>query len=189
VGAADDVLAACQRHNGEVYPVKGADGGCATFVSAMFKEAGQGSVFTPSASVPTIVANFPADRVKSFALLKVSLADLIVFGTDEHIGIYAGNGLVWNTNGAGGTNKVQLQDVLTIRTISGKSASKDLETRFTNITDPMDPGKAATDAAGALFGTMFAWVPGFAVAAFVVVLAAVLALEGGRMMLESAEGG
>ena len=189
MGASDDVMAACGRHNGEVQIN---DTQCARFVSDMFKEAGQGKVFPWSTWVPTIVASWPANRVLvTNEVVLASVADLIVFGADEHIGIFAGNGRVWNTNGGGGTTKVQLQGIKDIRTHSGGGFSKILRTEL-SLSSGIGPagslGNAAADAAAGLFGSMFGWVPGFAVAVLVIVFAAVLALEGGRMMLESTTG-
>ncbi len=207
MGAADDVIVKAQSRLGEVQPDNKQ---CARFVSDVFKEAGQGQVFPWSTWVPTIVASFKArNRVfdkggQATPELKWAMpADLIVFGNDEHIGIYVGNGLVINTNGAGGTPKVQLQLVSIIRADSGGGFSKILVTGMSPwVSQPVDPITVITKGPGDLvngaeqlpafaasvFGTMFAWVPGFAVAALVIVLAAVLALEGGRMMLESTTG-
>jgi hypothetical protein len=201
VAAVDDVLAACQKHNGDVYPVVGHDGGCARFVSDMFKEAGQGAIFPWSSSVPAIVASWPATRVLTrnstpLASMKMlaSMGDLIVFGSDEHIGVMAGNGMVWNTNGGGGVNKVQLQDVSAIGTLSGGDFSRILRTELSlskgtdvvgNLVNPI--ADAAGGIAGGIFGAMFGWVPTFALNAGILLFAAALVFLGLREVVSGAE--
>jgi hypothetical protein len=188
------VIAEAAKRNGQVYPVTGPDGGCATFVSAVFAATGNGSIFGSSASVRAIVGRFPPDRVLTLGVLMASPADLIVFGNDEHIGIYAGNNQVWNTNGAGGVNKVQLQDVSIIRTATGLGFSKVLKTGLSEAgsgtgtgvmkVGGLEGGLINTADALAAFGT-FAWLPGLAANGAVLVLVLVLAVVGIRQVVDS----
>jgi hypothetical protein len=93
--AADDVLVAAGAHIGE----KAGDNDCAKFVTQAFREAGHSSAFSGSNWVPSIAAQFSGAQV-STDLSTAKRADLIDFGSDDHIMIYSGNDMVVGTAGS-----------------------------------------------------------------------------------------
>jgi hypothetical protein len=133
---------------------------------------------------------------------------LIVFGSSEHIMIYSGNGNVIGTaTGTDGTTKVV--EVAMSSVVPGASAvlHTGLQSGGTltsiptagagygSLTNPGAlPGEIASGLTGAassavtnLFGTLFAWVPGFAVQAGILLVAAVLVFVGLKQLLAGAE--
>jgi hypothetical protein len=180
------------------------DNGCASEVSLIFKQAGAASAFKQSSSVKTIVSSFKAADI-STSIGTAELADLIVFGDDEHVMVYSGNGLVIGTwthpNAATIVGEVSATSVVTDNHRTPPTISKILHTHLTGVADPDNKTIVAAndhtavwdaaastvgDAVGGMFGTMFAWVPSFAVNAGIVVVAGALVVAGAKGLLEQA---
>ena len=188
MGDPNALIADARKHKGLVTGPKD----CANFVSVVFEETGNATVFGMSGSVPTIVGRFSADQ-QSTDQSSATGADLIVFGNDDHIMIYSGNGLVVGTStGADKVTKVVEVPIAAVRT--GPNAdlgfSKVLHTDLTHTPNSLGPPDLnpidiAGGAAGAV-GTMFAWVPGFALNAGVLLFAAVLVFMGLREVVSDA---
>jgi hypothetical protein len=184
---ATQILAAAGKHGP---PETWCSTCCAKFVSQVFKEAGYPGVFASTNSVPTLVGEFlPSQR--SSVLADAQPADMIVFGPDPvtkapyaHVMIYEGNNFVVGTvtDSETGITTVQRKDVgaivppfvLVLQTGMAAGQTVDL--------NPVDAANAvATATANAItagFGTAFAWVPGFALSAGILVFAAVLVWTG-----------
>jgi hypothetical protein len=175
----------------------------------------QSFTWSGSSWVPTIVGEFPPADI-SGDLSSAQPGDLIVFGSSEHIMIYSGNGNVIGTaTGTDGVTKVVevamssvspgatavlhtgLQSGGTLTSIPTAGAG------YGSLTNPgAIPGEIASGLTGAassavtnLFdagasvaiGTLFAWVPGFAVQAGILLVAAVLVFVGLKQLLAGAE--
>ncbi len=190
---ADAVIGAARSHIGETQCLTC----CASFVSSVFAEAKvypviAGRTWSASSWVPTIVGEFPASQ-QSTGILDGLPGDLVIFGDNEHIMLYAGSGHVVGT-GTGKDGITRVVEVLMkdVVTATGKGFSRIL---FTGLTTGTRLGQmdyvgnqvvaAGGSALGDLFGSMFAWVPGFAVNAAILVLALVLVLVGVRETVAS----
>ena len=200
VNAAGAVIATAELEKGWGVP----NNDCANFVSEVFKEAGYPSVFPYSSSVKTIVDSFPASLV-STDIGTAQLADLIIFGDDEHVMIYEGNNTVIGTAGADGQNKVIVcaaDVVYTVNHPKPPTISKVLHTGLSGVSGsapvyatqgvpgglPGLTGEVAGGAAAAIFGT-FSWLPGLALNAGVLIFAAALVWAGLKETLAAADGG
>jgi hypothetical protein len=185
--------------------------GCATFVSDAFTvgcgTAGVSKPFSASSNVAGIVGQFPPSAISSDVGSALP-ADLIVFGDDEHVMIYTGNGNVVGTLGGEGTTTVQdkaLAAVVTkrhptvpvpVKVIHTGMASTDVIGGLVGagwdlspIGVATDPGQAVADvqaAIGAVFGD-FKWVPIFAINAGILVGAGALIYVGLKQTVSGAE--
>lgn len=129
--AADAVVADARKYIGQ----SKCDNCCASFVSQVFGETGHGDIFGSSASVPAIDGRFSGAAVSS-DLGSAQPADLIVFGGDDHIMVYAGNGRVVGTAGRFGSNGQLVSGSTTVQETDvgavSPSASKVLHTGLGN---------------------------------------------------------
>jgi hypothetical protein len=197
--AAADILAYARSKKGE----SRCDTCCASFVSEAFT-AGTAAAhvampFGATASVPALVGEFDPTEVELLsATSKVPTkpADLIVFGDNAHVMIYSGNGNVCGTSGKAGSNGVLIPGSTTVvvdfpmASIS-PPATKVLHTNMDagdTVIDPLGAlGDAITTATSDLFGTMFGWIPAFAINAGILLLAAALVFVGIKQTLSSAD--
>jgi hypothetical protein len=113
VAASDDVLAAANKHVGEKAPN---DNYCASFVTQAFREGGHGSAFAGSSRVADIAAQFSGAQVSADPATAMP-ADLITFGDNDHIMIYAGNDQVVGTGGLMDGNGVLIPGSTTIKVV------------------------------------------------------------------------
>lgn len=197
--AADALVADARSHLGEARTNQD----CANFVSQVYKEAGHGSVFGSSNRVATIVSKFPADRIQNTDLN--SIGDLVVFGDDEHIMIFS-DARDGKCVGTASTHDEDLRGVSVVREVFIRSIGtkkyptacpvKYLVTALSPSPElglPLltDPGKALSDTAAQvapeLFGTLFGWVPGFALNAGVLLIAAGLVYVGAKQVVGAGE--
>lgn len=97
---AADVIAQARKHLGDELP----QNSCARFVCQVFAEAGA-PLPHPSAWVPTLVAQWPADD-RDTDPSSAEPGDLVIFGDSEHVMISTGNGMVIGTGGGPGGQTV-----------------------------------------------------------------------------------
>ena len=179
--------------------------GCADFVSEAFA-VGCGTAkvpmpFTKSGWVPDIVSQFPPSAITS-DVGSARPADLIIFGDNEHVMIYTGNGYVVGTLGGKGTTTVQDKAIGAVVTVNHPTTPVPVKVIHTGLasTDVIgglvgaigvvtNPGKAVSDvtgAIGALFGD-WKWVPTFAINAGILVGAGALVYVGLKQVVAGAE--
>src|ERR1035437_10643533 len=110
---ASQVVDIATLHIGETVPNSN---WCANFVSQVYKEAGLSSVFKASGWVPTLVSQAAGKTTTN--IMAAQPGDLIVFGNNEHVMIYAGNGHVIGTatSAATGVTKVVQTDMNSVFT-------------------------------------------------------------------------
>jgi hypothetical protein len=197
-GDAYSVIAAAGARLGEVTN----ENDCAKFVSEVFRDSGNGLVFPYSTWVPSIVGSFRGTAISTDPQTAMA-GDLIVFGTNEHIMIYEGSGMVIGTGtGKSGVTSVVSVSIGAVTTDKGLGFSKVLHTGLTQMSgtelvkspgtygptlNPLDafgPGGINVDPLAA-FGTIFAWVPSFVANGAVLLLIVVLAVGGIRQVVDS----
>ena len=166
---ASTAIAVAQLHVGEQVPNSN---WCANFVSQVYKEAGLSSIFSSTASVPNLVGQFTGKT--STNITSAQPGDLIVFGSNEHVMMYEGNGLVIGTatDVSTGISKVIETDWNNVYTDSGaKGPSMVIHTNLDNsdptknhtlanfiaISDSADYG-SATAAANNYFQGVAKWL-------------------------------
>jgi hypothetical protein len=186
------------KHVGESKDVNG----CAQFVSDMVAEAGiaasiTGAKWSRTSSVPAMVAEFDDAHVYIGASIPFTAlsGDLVVFGKNEHVMIYAGNQTVIGTGGTSGATKVVSVPATDVYATSGGRITRVLYTGLggappvvpASITIGPVNSSAISDAVGSIFGN-FAWVPILALNAGVLILAAALIWAGLKQTVGAAEG-
>jgi hypothetical protein len=173
---------------------------CASVVSAAVANSGVGPQmvgvsWSGSSNVPNIVGEFPA-ALRSTDLSSAQLGDLIVFGASAHLMIYAGNDQVVGnvTDATTNVTTVAQVDISKVSPAFSMVLHTGLSGATSNPSAVMGPGVSAGGplaavgtVAGDLFGTLFAWVPGFAVQAGILLVAAVLVFVGFKQLLAGAE--
>lgn len=207
---ADAVIAAARKHLGNSGAVFYSDpkNACAAFVSRVFQDAGvvpviAGRKWSSSDSVPAVVAEFPSSQ-RDPSELDGNLADLVVFGANSHLMIYTGSGHVigtLSTPKTGPSSSVvtevfigDVQPAFSLILHTGLATGDQQTSLKTTSGSGLDPVAAAEAVAAATanaittgFGTIFAWVPGFAVNAGILVFAAALVWAGIRELVASAD--
>lgn len=139
---ASTVVDIAKLHIGETVPNSN---WCANFVSQVYKEAGLSSIFKASSLVPTLV-NESAGKTTT-NILAAQPGDLIVFGNNEHVMVYAGSGSVIGTatDVSTGVSKVIQTDWNNVYTDSGaKGPSLVIHTNLDNST-PTGMGHTLAD--------------------------------------------